>query len=134
MSADLAGRAAGAGDRVETRPLGDLVYARSGDKGGDANIGLWIPAGRPDAAVDWLVETVTEEWVRELLPETQDLEIDLVPLRNLRGINIVIHGILGAGVAEGVRFDPQAKALGEWLRSRYVDIPAHLVASGSPRS
>jgi len=110
------------------RPLGDLVYARSGDKGGDANIGLWVPAGRPDEAVDWLLRTVTVDWVRELLPETADLEIDLVPLPNLRGINIVIHGILGAGVAEGVRFDPQAKALGEWIRSRYVDIPDGLVS------
>jgi hypothetical protein len=110
------------------RPLGDLVYARSGDKGGDANIGLWIPAARPDAAVDWLLATVTADWVRALLPETADLDIDIVPLPNLRGVNIVIHGILGAGVAEGVRFDPQAKALGEWIRSRYVDIPDELCA------
>jgi len=43
------------------RPLGDLVYARSGDKGGDANIGLWVPAGRPDEAVDWLLATVSVE-------------------------------------------------------------------------
>jgi len=112
------------------RPLGDLVYARSGDKGGNANIGLWVPAGRPDAAVAWLLQTVTADWVRTLLPETRELEIDIVPLPNLRGVNIVIHGILGAGVAEGVRFDPQAKALGEWIRSRYVDIPDHLVESG----
>jgi hypothetical protein len=87
-----------------------------------------VPAGRPDEAVDWLLRTVTVDWVRELLPETVDLEMDLVPLPNLRGINIVIHGILGAGVAEGVRFDPQAKALGEWIRSRYVDIPDGLVS------
>lgn len=111
-----------------TRPLGELVYARSGDKGGDANIGLWIPAGRPDAAVSWLLETVTADWVRASLPETAGLEIDIVALPNLRGVNIVIHGILGAGVAEGVRFDPQAKALGEWLRSRYVEIPDELTA------
>ena len=110
------------------RPLGDLVYARSGDKGGNANIGLWVPAGRSDAAVDWLLQTVTAEWVRELLPETAGLEIDLVPLPNLRGVNIVIHGILGAGVAEGVRFDPQAKALGEWIRSRHVAIPDRVMA------
>ena len=112
---------------TEKRPLGDLVYARSGDKGGNANIGLWVPAGRSDAAVDWLLRTVTVEWVRELLPETAGLEIDLVALPNLRGVNIVIHGILGAGVAEGVRFDPQAKALGEWIRSRHVAIPDRIL-------
>jgi len=105
------------------RPLGELVYARSGDKGGDANIGLWVPAGRPDAALDWLIGLVTPDWVRAMLPETEGLEIDVVALPNLRGVNIVVHGLLGAGVAEGVRFDPQAKALGEWLRSRHVDLP-----------
>jgi hypothetical protein len=109
------------------RALGELVYARSGDKGGNANIGLWVPAHRSEKVVDWLLRTVTVEWVRELLPETESLEIELVPLRNLRGINIVIHGILGAGVAEGVRFDPQAKALGEWMRSRHVAIPDALL-------
>jgi hypothetical protein len=103
--------------------LGELVYARSGDKGGNANIGLWIPADRPDAAVDWLLATVTPDWISTLLPESRGLEIEVVPLPNLRGVNVVIHDILGAGVAEGVRFDPQAKALGEWLRSRYVDLP-----------
>jgi hypothetical protein len=35
----------------------------------------------------------------------------------------VIDGILGEGVASNVRHDPQAKALGEWLRSREVPIP-----------
>ncbi|WP_300683625.1 acyclic terpene utilization AtuA family protein [Nocardioides sp.] len=103
--------------------LGRAVYARSGDKGGNANIGLWIPAGRPEAGVAWLLATVTPAWVRRLLPETAGLEIDVVPLPNLRGVNVVIHDILGAGVAEGVRFDPQAKALGEWIRSRTVEIP-----------
>jgi hypothetical protein len=38
-------------------------------------------------------------------------------------VNFVIEGILGRGVADNVRFDPQAKGLGEWLRSRHIDIP-----------
>ncbi|UDY23493.1 acyclic terpene utilization AtuA family protein [Nocardioides sp. Kera G14] len=104
-------------------PLGDLAYARSGDKGGNANIGLWIPAGRPDAAVEWLLDTVTAEWIRHLMPEAKELDVEIVPLPNLRGVNVIVKDILGAGVAEGVRFDPQAKAIGEWLRSRVVDIP-----------
>ncbi len=109
------------------RSLGDLVYARSGDKGGDANLGLWVPQGRPDAAVEWLLGTVTPEWVRELLPEAEDLPIDITPLPHLRGVNIVIHDLLGEGVAASTRFDPQAKGLGEWARSRFVDIPGELL-------
>ena len=114
------------------RPLGDLVYARSGDKGGDANVGLWVPQDRPDAAVDWLLATATPDWVRELVPEAAALEIDVTPLPNLRGVNVVIHGLLGRGVAESTRFDPQAKALGEWVRSRHVTMPVDLLPGGSP--
>ena len=44
-------------------------------------------------------------------------------LPNLRAVNFVIDGLLGDGVAYGARFDPQAKALGEWLRSRLVEVP-----------
>lgn len=112
------------------RALGDLVYARSGDKGGDANLGLWVPQGKPDAAVEWLLDTVTPEWVRELIPEAEDLAIDITPLPHLRGVNIVIHDLLGEGVAASTRFDPQAKGLGEWARSRFVDMPTDFVREG----
>lgn len=97
-----------------------MAGARSGDKGGSANIGVWA---RSNATWPWLVTTLTTERLRELLPETADLTIHRHVLPNLRAVNFVIEGILGAGVAQGVRFDPQAKALGEWLRSRHVDIP-----------
>lgn len=110
-------------------PLGRIAGARSGDKGGAANVGVWIPAGVPDrdGAYSWLVETLTPDRVRELLPEAALLGIDVHPLPNLHAVNIVIHGLLGRGVAENARSDPQAKGLGEHLRARLVDIPAHLV-------
>ena len=110
-------------------PLGRIAGARSGDKGGAANVGVWIPAGVPDrdAASAWLVELLTPDRVRELLPEAALLGIDVHPLPNLHAVNIVIHGLLGRGVAENARSDPQAKGLGEHLRARLVDIPAHLV-------
>jgi hypothetical protein len=110
-------------------PLGCISGARSGDKGGAANIGVWIPAGVADraAAYSWLVELLTPDRVRELLPEAALLGIDVHPLPNLHAVNIVIHGLLGRGVAENTRSDPQANGLGEHLRARLVDIPAHLV-------
>jgi hypothetical protein len=117
------------GGETERLPLGTFVHARSGDKGGNCNVGLWVSAESEKASERraWLHATVTADLVRELLPETEDLQIDLVPLPNLGGLNVVIHGLLGAGVAEGYRFDPQAKAVGEWLISRYVDIPEELL-------
>jgi hypothetical protein len=110
----------------ETRrvPLGTVAGARSGDKGGSANVGVWV---RTDEQWRWLAHTLTVEKLRELLPETADLVVTRHVLPNLRAVNFVIEGILGQGVAYQARFDPQAKGLGEWLRSRHVDIPESIL-------
>ena len=105
-------------------PLGLVAGARSGDKGGDANVGVWV---RTPEQWEWLVHALTVEKLRELLPETTDLPVTRYVLPNLRAVNFVIEGILGKGVAYQARFDPQAKGLGEWLRSRHLDIPEALI-------
>ncbi|PND55535.1 exopolyphosphatase [Mycobacterium sp. ENV421] len=105
-------------------PLGAIAGARSGDKGGAANVGVWV---RTDEQWRWLAHTLTVDRLRELLPETKDLPIARHLLTNLRAVNFVIDGILGQGVAYQARFDPQAKGLGEWLRSRHIDIPEELL-------
>jgi hypothetical protein len=111
-------------DRPTRRgPLGELVGARSGDKGGDANLGVWA---RTDATWSWLRGWLTVARLRELLPETAPLTVRRYELPNLRAVNFVVRGLLGQGVAASTRFDPQAKALGELLRSRIVDLPADL--------
>ncbi len=105
-------------------PLGLIAGARSGDKGGSANVGVWV---RTDEQWGWLANTLTVGLLKELLPETADLGVTRHVLPNLRAVNFVIEGILGQGVAYQARFDPQAKGLGEWLRSRHVDIPESLL-------
>ncbi|MGY0459882.1 acyclic terpene utilization AtuA family protein [Kitasatospora sp. cg17-2] len=105
-------------------PLGLVAGARSGDKGGDANLGVWA---RDEPGWHWLSRTLTTELLRELLPETAELPITRHLLPNLRALNFTITGLLGEGVAAQHRFDPQAKALGEWLRSRRLDIPEALL-------
>ena len=116
-------------DQVTRRlPLGTFVHARSGDKGGDANIGLWVDQSHQAAArIAWLTKFVTADRIRELLPEAVDLPVEVYPLPNLGAVNVVIRGLLGEGVAASTRFDPQAKALGEWLRSRHVSITEDLL-------
>jgi hypothetical protein len=109
---------------TERRPLGELVGTRSGDKGGNANLGVFT---RSDEAYAWLTSFLTTERLRELLPETADLTIERFELANLRSLNFVIHGLLQEGVAASTRIDAQAKSLGEWLRARVVDIPTSLV-------
>ncbi|MBB5959451.1 hypothetical protein FHS29_006072 [Saccharothrix tamanrassetensis] len=103
-------------------PLGTIAGARSGDKGGDANLGVWV---RTDAQYAWLAGELTADRLKELLPEAGEVVRHDLP--NLRALNFVLRGLLGDGVASCTRFDPQAKALGEWLRSRHVDIPEGLL-------
>ncbi len=105
-------------------PLGLVAGARSGDKGGDANIGVWV---RSDDAWRWLAHELTVDRLRHLLPECADLTVVRHDLPNLRALNFVVEGLLGAGVAARARFDPQAKGLGEWLRARHLDLPEVLL-------
>jgi hypothetical protein len=105
-------------------PLGLIAGARSGDKGGNANVGVWV---RTDEAWRWLAHELTADRFRELIPESRPLKVVRHVLPGLRAVNFVVEGILGEGVASQARFDPQAKALGEWLRSRHLDIPEVLL-------
>ncbi|MEE2769320.1 MAG: acyclic terpene utilization AtuA family protein [Actinomycetota bacterium] len=105
-------------------PLGRVAGSRSGDKTGNANLGVF--ARSPEAWV-WLDGFLTTKRLRELLPETADLAIDRYRMPNISSLNFVIHGLLGEGVAASTRQDGQAKSLGEWLRARIVDVPTQLV-------
>ncbi|MFM7144005.1 MAG: exopolyphosphatase, partial [Alphaproteobacteria bacterium] len=117
--APIAGGATPAAPVGPTRrePLGRLFGARSGDKGGNANVGVWA---RRESDWAWLRDHLTTERLRSLVPEAVGLEVRRSELPNLLAVNFVIVGLLGEGVAGSVRFDPQAKGLGEYLRSRLV--------------
>lgn len=104
--------------------LGAVVGARSGDKGGNANLGVFV---RSASAYAWLERFLTIERLRELLVEASDKRIERFALANILSLNFVIHGLLGEGVAASTRLDAQAKGLGEWLRARHVDVPKALL-------
>jgi hypothetical protein len=109
-------------------PLGAVAGARSGDKGGNANVGVWV---RTDTAYAWLAAFLDVAAFQRLLPETAELKVERYELPNLRALNFVVEGLLGEGVASSTRQDPQAKGLGEWLRSRQVDVPTALLENES---
>lgn len=108
----------------ETLPLGSVVGARSGDKGGNANLGVWTES---DAAYLWLEDFLTVARLKELLPETRALEVERYLLPNIRAVNFLVKGLLGDGVAASLRSDPQAKTLGEYLRAKVVPVPRALL-------
>ena len=106
------------------RPLGCVCGARSGDKGGNANVGLWT---RNAASFEWLRNFLTVDRFKELFPETSGLPVERHRFPNLLALNFVVVGLLGLGVSASTRSDPQAKGFGEFVRSRVVDIPGELV-------
>ena len=106
-------------------PLGRLCGARSGDKGGNANVGLWATS---PAAYAWLRRHLTADRFKELLTEAAGLHVDRYELPNLLALNFVVHGLLAPGVSGTARPDAQAKGLGEYLRSRVVTVPAGLIS------
>ena len=111
-------------------PLGRVVGARSGDKGGNANVGLFA---RSAEGYVWLADFLTLERLAELFPEASDRAVHRYEFPNLWSLNFVLVGLLDEGVASATRQDRQAKGLGEYLRARIVDIPESLVATGSVR-
>ncbi len=117
-------RAEAPSGKTKRAPIGRVVGARSGDKGGNANLGVFA---RSDEAWAWLDDFLTTERLQALLPEVGRFEVDRIRLPALRSLNFVIHGILEEGVAAATRQDGQAKSLGEWLRSRVVEVPEALL-------
>ena len=106
-------------------PLGVIAGARSGDKGGNANVGVWV---RTQEQFGWLDDYLTTERLAELVPAVAGLPVERYRLPNLLALNFVVIGLLGRGVAASTRLDPQAKALGEELRAAPADVPAALLA------
>ena len=106
------------------RPLGTVIAARSGDKGGNANVGVWTDT---DERWEWLRNHLTVDRFRELVGEAGELPIRRYEFANLRALNFVIVGFLGEGVASCTRPDPQAKSLGEYLRAVHTEVPDKLV-------
>ncbi len=109
---------------VRRVPLGTIVGGRSGDKGGNANLGVWT---RDKRSFGWLRATLTTERLREVVPDCAQLPIDRYELANLYALNFVVHGLLGSGAAAAERRDAQAKSLAEYFRSRVAAIPECLL-------
>ncbi|MFV2008106.1 MAG: exopolyphosphatase, partial [Longimicrobiales bacterium] len=104
-------------------PMGRVVGARSGDKGGSANLGVFT---RTDDGYPWLAAFLTVQRLVELLPDLAVHEIERYELPRLRALNFVVHGILDQGVSSSLRFDAQAKGLAEYLRAKWIEVPEAL--------
>jgi hypothetical protein len=105
-------------------PLGELIHARAGDKGGNLNLGVW--ARRP-AAWHWLRASLTENEVAKLLALRQDVTVERHELGNLNGLLFVLRGYFGASAAGCAILDNLGKGVSEFLRTQHVDVPIELL-------
>ena len=108
--------------------LGRLFGARSGDKGGHANLGVWA---RDAISYSFLHDYLSVEQLKALLPDVAAFDVDRYALPNVFALNFVIRGLLGEGVSSSTRLDPQAKSLGEYFRARVIDVPRALVSAAN---
>lgn len=110
-------------------PLGYLAHARSGDKGGNSNVGFWTI---DDESYEWLRSTMTTEFFRELLADEgkgMDIKIERIEFPNVRAVHFLIRGLLGKGCTSNTRLDMLSKSVGEYFRSKAVDIPKRILKS-----
>lgn len=104
------------------KPLGTLVWARSGDKGGNANVGLWV---RREDEWKWLRSFLTIARMKELLGNDYrpEYRVERCEFPGIRAVHFVVYGILEGGVSSSSMIDGLAKSFGEFIRARIVDIP-----------
>ena len=113
-----------AGERVRQAPLGTVAHARSGDKGGNSNVGVWVS---DDRAWPWLRQFLSTAELRRLVPEAKELDVVRHEFPELRAVHFVLRGLLGTGGSSNLRVDQVGKAVGEYLRAKHVLIPEHLL-------
>jgi len=102
--------------------LADIAYARSGDKGAHANIGVWV---HNDEAYNFVLGALTADVVRQHFESLRPDAVERYELPNIRALNFVLHGVLGAGGASGgLRSDAQAKTYSARILSIELDGPA----------
>lgn len=104
--------------------FGRLIGTRSGDKGGCANLGVWV---KSDDAYSFLYHYLTVQELKNLLPDLQQYKITRYDFPNIRAVNFYIHGILGDGASSNTKVDALAKSLGEYLRAKKVNVPEQLI-------
>ena len=106
-------------------PLEKLAWARSGDKGDKANIGVMA---RKSDFFPWIVAILTESYVASRFSHFMaSSEIDRFVLPRLPALNFVLHNVLGGGGIASLRNDPQAKGFAQILLDTPVKVPESLL-------
>lgn len=103
--------------------LGEIAYARSGDKGDGSNVGI---AAHDRRTYEWLRQVLTPERVKAHFGEICRNGVDRYEVPNLLALNFVLHDSLGGGGSESLHTDAQGKTHGLGLLYMEVEIPDDL--------
>lgn len=112
-----------AGQSLVTRDLEDLAWARSGDKGNDANIGV---IARDPAYLPWIWRALDAQAIASAFAPNLKGPIQRFYLPGIHGMNIVLHAVLGGGGVMSLLNDAQGKAFAQTLLSLPVELPETL--------
>jgi hypothetical protein len=123
-SIDIEALADESAEQIEV-PLERLAWARSGDKGDKANIGVMA---RKREYFPWIAAALTESYVASRFAHFMaSPQMDRYALPGLPALNFVLHHALGGGGVASLRNDPQAKGYAQILLDTPVSIPAQLL-------
>lgn len=103
-------------------PLGDVAFARSGDKGANVNFGVYVHTAEE---WDWLRSLMTRAKLQELMGGTwQDwYYIERIELPEIKAVHFVVYGPLGRGVSSSKLLDSFGKGFADYIRDKHVPVP-----------
>ena len=107
-------------------PADIVVLGRSGDKGGNVNLGLFVHEADE---YEWLRTYFTRGRLQTLIGNDWRKEyfIERIELPQIYAVHFVVYGILGRGVSSSVILDSLGKGFADYIRSKYIDIPEKFV-------
>ena len=113
----------GSGATVKV-PLSRLCLARSGDKGDTCNVGV---LARSEAIYAWMVENLTEAFVKQRFAGICKGEVERHHVANLGACNFLLHESLGGGGTMSLLVDAQGKTYAQYLLATEVEVVASLL-------
>ncbi|KAI0427181.1 DUF1446 domain-containing protein [Xylaria sp. FL1042] len=107
-------------------PLGNIALGRSGDKGGNVNLGLFVQ--NPEQW-GWFRSYMTRDRISELMgKDWRDwYTVERVEMPEIYAVHYVVYGPLGRGVSSSRLLDGLGKGFGEFIRAVHIPIPVRFL-------
>lgn len=108
--------------------LGDIVLARSGDKGANLNVGFFVQTKKQ---WEWLRSFLNIGQMKRFLGNDwqEEFSIERVEFPNIHAVHFVVYGILGRGVSSTSRLDGFGKGFADYVRDKVVEVPEEIISS-----